>query len=73
MMSIPTQIEKQIANDLALLVIDRISQYARRRSFALKRAAAAEQAEVERLLAEADKFEDLSKTFAALTDPDAIP
>lgn len=73
-MAVQTQIEYQIANDLTLMILDRVRAYAHRRAVALRQAARAtsDKAEQERLKGVADEFEHLSKTFGALTDPDAI-
>ena len=73
-MGIPAQIQNQIANDLALLVIDRIHRHARQRMAALHRkvTVTTDTKEREALKREADEFEQLSRIFDALTDPDTI-
>lgn len=73
-MAVQTQIEFQIANDLTLMILDRVRSYAKRRVVALRQKARAttDKAEQERLKAMADEFEHLSQTFGALTDPDAV-
>ena len=74
-MSIPTQIQNRIANDLALMIIDRIRSYAGRRATALslKAQATTDVKEREALTSEAAEYKHLSVVFGALLDPDAIP
>lgn len=73
-MAVPTQLQNRIADDLALLSIDRIRSYAHRRSVALdlKAKATADAKERADLEAQEAEFRHLAHVFAALTDPDAI-
>ena len=74
-MSLPTQLQNRIADDLALLAIDRIRSYAHRRAGSLSRKAGTvtDVKEREALARQAAEFEHLSQVFGALLDPDAIP
>jgi len=72
-MAIPTQIQNRIADDIALLAIDRIRAYAHRRAVALdlKAKATTDAKAREALEREEAEFRHLSQVFGALSDPDA--
>ena len=73
-MTVPTQLQNRIADDIALLVIDRIRAYARQHVAALNRAAiaATDPEKREALMQEAAEFVRLARTFEVLTNPDGV-